>query len=520
MINPTAIDAFLDRKLTNYDWLKAETAEAVARALNELSPRPVLGQLWLHQYVAFLLIESLKRFMLHIDMGGGKTLITLSILRYRKQCGHSPRAIVFVPYITAVETWIEETQKHAPELTCVPLVGATVENLEALANAKGDLFVICYQSAVAMLAEPVKLTKKKTKKTKWMIHPTFVREVFEGFDTLVMDEIHRCKSVTSLTFRMCRTISSITEYAVGLTGTPFGKDLQDLWPQFYLIDFGETLGPTLGFYRSVFFKQSKNYWGGFEHKFNKKLFDTLQQIIKNISIRYSVDEFYDMPAKELVPKRLTPHEGIKAYADKALIEIKEGLKSGDKGKYSLIESKYLQLRQLASGFMTLKGEDNDKIQIKFDENPKLDLLQELLESMPGDAKMVIFHHFVYTNGMISDRLKEMKIRHARIWGKQRDPLGELRKFKQDPECRALVINGKSGSSSLNLQHANYLVFFEQIDSAIDREQAERRVWRPGQANRVFIYDFIMRGTMDERIRKSNVEGRQLLVDLLDGKENL
>ena len=519
MINPSTIRNFLARKLNSFDWFKKESVEELDQAITELKPKPILGNLWLHQKICFLLIEAFKRFMLHIDMGGGKTLITLSIIKYRKQRGDKPKAIVFVPYITSVETWIEETNLHAKELVCVPLLGTTESNLRTIEEAEGDLFVICYQSAVAMLAEPRQVKQTKRKK-KWAVNAKYIREVFASFDMLVMDEIHKAKSVTSLTFIMLRAISAQCEYAIGLTGTPFGRDLQDLWPQFYLIDFGETLGETFGLYREAFFIKKAKFWGGFEYKFKKKLFKQLQQVIKNCSIRYSVDEFHDMPKRKYIKQKLQPHMGIKAYAEKAIEAIKLIVTKKGKSNYRALESEYLRLRQLSSGFMTLKGEDDDKIQVKFDENPKLDALQALVEAMPHGCKMIIFHHFVYTNQIISDRLKEMGVKHARVYGRSKDPIGELRRFKTDPDCTILVINSKSGSSSLNLQIANYVVFFEQPDSAIDRQQAERRVWRPGQEKRVWIYDLILDGTMDNRINIANNEGRDLLQSLLDGSTSL
>ena len=222
-----------------------------------------------------------------------------------------------------------------------------------------------------------------------------------------------------------------------------------------------------------------------------------------------------MPPREYIPKYLEPHEGIKAYAEQSIGKITQLIANGD--KYRAVESEYIRLRQLSSGFMTLKGEDDDKIQIKFDENPKLDALQELIEAMPVGRKMIVFHHFVYTNVLISERLTSLGIDHARVYGKSRDPISELRRFKTDAKCHVLVINSKSGSSSLNLQNANYLVFFENPDSPIDRQQAERRVWRPGQEQHVWIYDLLMRSTWDSKIHKANAEGRNLLAALLDGK---
>jgi SNF2 family DNA or RNA helicase len=114
----------------------------------------------------------------------------------------------------------------------------------------------------------------------------------------------------------------------------------------------------------------------------------------------------------------------------------------------------------------------------------------------------------------------MKVGHARIYGGTRDPIAQLRQFKTVDTCSVLVINSRSGSSTLNLQHANYCVFFEQPDSAIDRQQAERRIWRPGQDKRSFIYDFLMDGTADWAMHKANKAGESLLKNLLDGKIEL
>jgi len=240
-------------------------------------------------------------------------------------------------------------------------------------------------------------------------------------------------------------------------------------------------------------------------------------MIKNSSIRYSVDECHDMPQLKRIPKVLNLTESMEGYFEKANEKLKAEIKK-KKRNYRTVKSIFIQLRQLSSGFMTFKGEEsNDKVEIKFDSNPKLEALMELIDGMPYDSKMVVFHDFVFTNFLISAELKKNKIDHARVWGGQKDKIGQIRKFKNDKKCKVLVINSKSGSSSQNLQMANYIVFFEEPSSAIDREQAERRCWRPGQKKRVFIYDLIMKDTYDFRMRSSNRKGNDLLKDLLDGK---
>lgn len=463
---------------------------------------------WDHQKACFLLLNELQRFLLLVDMGGGKTLASLMLLAYRKQCGEKIRALVFVPYITSVETWIDEVEKHVPSLKCVPVHGSWLDNLETL-QGSGDLFVMCYQSAVSTLARYAGHKGKNVEKG-WSFTPDMTRKWFGGFNMLIMDEIHKIKNSNSLTYRMCRAISAQAEYAIGLTGTPFGKNLQDLWSQFYVIDFGETLGDTLGIYRAVFFKSKQNYWGAWEHKFKRAMLPDLKRIIKNRSIRYEIDELHDMPPMVPVQRRLCLPDTSAGYVTNAMEKLKNAARLGD---YREAEANYLQLRQLSSGFMTLRGEDTTKIHIQFKDNPKLEALVEIVEGMPIDAKIVIFHHFIYTNQLLSERLTEMKIKHARIWSGQKDPIGELRRFKQQPACRALIINSKSGSSSLNLQNASYVVFFEQPDNPIDRQQAERRVWRPGQQKKVMLFDLLVDGTADARLMSTNKTGKNLLKEL-------
>ena len=142
LINPKIITEFLGRKLDNHDHLKKlGPIELRIELYKEFKQLPDFDKLWQHQQVCFMLCTALKRFMLHIDMGGGKTLITLYSILYRKlMLGHKPKAIIFVPFITAVDTWIEECKKHTPQLKLVPLVGTTIENERLLEEGDGEVF--------------------------------------------------------------------------------------------------------------------------------------------------------------------------------------------------------------------------------------------------------------------------------------------------------------------------------------------------------------------------------------------
>ncbi len=514
MISEQAINKFLNRELNEFEWMKKLSSTQINLTLEELIPKHLIENLWLHQKVGLLIMQHHPRFIFHVGLGGGKSRLMLTMLQHRKLKGENPRAVVFVPTISAIGVWPEEVNKFAPELKCCPLFGSSEENIIALQSTEPNLFVICYQSAVAMVHKKVKVwnRSKKVFEPKWALDDVVLQTAFGDFDTLIMDEIHRCKGYNSLTFELCNYISDRAEYVYGLTGTPFGSDLQDLWAEFYVIDFGETLGPNISFFRTIFFKKKFGFHGSVKFEIKEKRIKPLQRMIKNRSIHYSVKEFADMPEKVPIQIRVSLPESIKDRVEQAKKQLYAAQKDKD-----LVEAgnAFMKLRQLSSGFITFKDED-ERVKVKFDTNPKLDALCELIESMPPECKMVVFHDYVFTNEIISERLKELKIDHARIWGGQKDQLGQLKNFREDERCRILVINSKSGSSALNLQFASYMCFME-CPSVIDREQAEARCYRPGQRNRVLIYDIFVRGTIDESHYKSIKAGGDFLADFMASK---
>jgi len=229
-----------------------------------------------------------------------------------------------------------------------------------------------------------------------------------------------------------------------------------------------------------------------------------------------------MPGKQYIRIPIPLPDSIKSHVEKARKELQDAIKNKD---FKLAGNSFLTLRQLSSGFITFKEDDMDeggkaeRFKVRFDESPKLDTLIGLIEAMPSECKMVVFHDYIETGQIISDRLTGLSIQHARIYGGVSDKLAQLRRFTNTNHCNILVINSRSGSSALNLQKANYLVFFE-CPSVIDREQAEARCYRPGQTRTVFIYDLLVNGTIDSQYLNTVKAGGDLLKDFLKGKTNL
>src|SRR5208282_3367617 len=99
MIAPSAIQAFLNREIDNHDWLKALLEKDIDAKLRQFSPT-FFTKPFLHQKVCFLLGIEYPKFTFHADMGVGKTMISLNIIKYLKETRRIKKALVLVPNVS------------------------------------------------------------------------------------------------------------------------------------------------------------------------------------------------------------------------------------------------------------------------------------------------------------------------------------------------------------------------------------------------------------------------------------
>lgn len=75
------------------------------------------------------------------------------------------------------------------------------------------------------------------------------------------------------------------------------------------------------------------------------------------------------------------------------------------------------------------------------------------------------------------------------------------KFQNDPECKLIILNYRSGGTGLTLTAASRVGFIEFPWTYSDCEQAEDRAHRNGQKNAVNCYYFLGEKTIDEKMYK-------------------
>lgn len=523
MISKTAIANFLRRETKIVHDVKSLKKSQWQNLFFGNTSLPTKTAPYTHQFACSYLGIIENEFLFFCSMGLGKTKIILDTFSYRKlhfkKSEKYSRVLVLSPNRLTVDTWEEQTNVHS-NLSSISLTGTIEERWDALLMMKGkdgfssektDLILLNYTGLLMMVTDNIK--------NKWVINKEKLNKFCSHFDSVVFDEIHLLKNKSSLSFKICNKISKSCKARFGLTGTPFNRNPIDLWSIFYLIDRGKSLGETISLFREAFFTSKKNIWGfkngrqlySKDYTLKKELEPVLKDKMEGVSIRYSKEEVQDLPEKVYITSNYKlPSSTMSFY-------LKEKESSSD--SFEEIENKYIKRRQICSGYLGYRDEDGQKGFMAFDENPKLDLLIELIKQTEEEAKVVVALEYIESGNMVCERLKEEKIKFERIYSGTKDKIASKNQFMSKKDCKVLVGNSKSiGIGVDGLQKvSSYLFMYESPSSNIDRMQLEDRLHRTGQTNRTFIYDlcFDHEESVEKKILSFIKEGKNYFQSLID-----
>lgn len=515
LIRQSVLDEFLNRKRRDFSLYKMKGFKWLRQRMETLPVKPPLWKrLRKEQRIGFIAGVECRKFCFWYDMGMGKTIMAIALGRYFKREGAVKRMLVLIPNKVNKFEWALEIKLHAPNTKYTVLSGSS-ENKWRQLMTSDSLFVLeTYGGLVRLLCSVAK--SKKGKKDRLVPSKAAVRALLKLVQGIVMDEsimLARKKGRHgSLMHRLCKFIAKKVHVAYALNGTPFGRDPTDMWGQFHIIDQGETLGATLGLFRSVFFTASVDDWAGYKYTFDSSKQDLLNQMIMNRSIRYEADAS-SLPPVVKITKTVSLPKGAGEYYKQAKAQI---IAAG--GNFAEVKNVFLRMRQISSGYIGYANDETGtRAKFEFDTNPKLEALLSLVTALNPKDKMVVFHQFTYSGDMIARELKKLKIPFARLSGKTKNPDEPMSRFHDDPKCNVFLLQNDSGGFGLNrLKVAKYAVYFESPVGTVLRVQTGRRVQRQGSKHdRVFIYDLVVADTVDEKILEAHEEGIDLFQVIVD-----
>ena len=401
----------------------------------------------------------------------GKTVITLTALNNLLFDYFSVHKILVVaPLRVARNTWSDEIQKweHLKDLKYSIAVGTEKERLAAL-DTKADIYIINRENV------------------GWLIENTKF-----DFDMIVIDELSSFKDHNSKRFKALMKVRPKVKRIVGLTGTPSGNGLMDLYAEFRLLDMGERLGRFIGQYRNTYFRPDKMN-GNIVYSY-KPLPDAEKRIydkISDITISMKAVDHLKMP--ELISSEYPVY--LSSAEQKKYSELREQLvMTLDDEEITAANAAVLagKLSQLANG--AIYSDDAKIIEIH---ERKLDALEDIIESMNA-RPLLVAYWYKHDFDRIAKRLDKLGV----VWAKL-DTEESIRRWNAG-ELTVALIHPAAAGHGLNLQSGGAaMVWFGLTWSLELYQQTVARLWRQGQTSEsVVVQHIITKGTIDEKIMKA------------------
>lgn len=525
MIPQRLIDNYLSEPSKDtLTWLKTLKPLEVEMYLADIQPRHTftIPTFRIDQKINFIAGVAFPYTMYMSDLGLGKTGVSLELLTYFMNNGFVRRTFVFAPTEEIAEGWVDEINKWGFKLPyCLLTRKTTKQKWAALEGFSGNGLVIgTYIGISAMVSSLVitidRLTHLPTGKRKRKVDFKQTKRLLVDVDAVVYDQSTALGNKGSLSYKVCKEVSGTAQIRFSLAGRAFGRDAYILWSQMFLTDKGKSLGDNAGIFREAYWRKENPNFPFSKWVLRKRREKDLANRIAVSSLRWSTDECLELPQKTQINKYCEMPDENWAYYD----QVKQELLKAH-GNYTEVKSHFIRMRQISSGFIGFKDDETgEKASLSFEINPKLELLMELIEELPEDKKMIIFHEFTYSGSTICAELMKRKLKHGWLWGGTKDWTDIKNKFNTDPDYRILVLNHRKGGMGLNLQAANYCIYYESPVSSMIRYECDGRIRRDGQKHPCFYYDLLMKDTVDEHILELHKDGADIYKVLVENPQKI
>ena len=433
-----------------------------------------------YQRAGVRFIKETRKCALFIDMGLGKTAISLTAIADLSAGLELGRVLVVGPQRVVKKTWPDEIKNwsHTRGLTATVIAG-TPKKRRDLLKRPTDIHLISCDTV------------------HWLL------EEFEGkdfpYDAIFIDESSKFKHRGSRRSKAMRILSKDVRYLILLTGTPSPNGLQDLWAQIYLLDRGARLGHTQKAFYERWFHPS---FGQDKRKPRKFAADAIRSRIEDITFTLKSEDYLELPERidnkiiiDLPPKVMSQY---KKFERDYILELEEGVELEAMSAAGL----YQKLLQLANGVVY----DADRNEKRFHAE-KIEALRDIVDEAQGESVFVAYN-FKSDIRAIKEAFPE-----ARVLGKDVSVIDEWNRG----EIPLLLAHPQSAGHGLNLQFGGGIIAWYGLTWNLENYlQFNKRIHRHGQARKnVVIHHLIARGTIDQTVMSALHSKNKDQNDLLD-----
>ncbi|PWG82713.1 DEAD/DEAH box helicase [Pararcticibacter amylolyticus] len=474
----------IDRKLQNLsDFEEIEQTPVPVNFKGELRAYQKAGYNWFH---------FLRKYnfggCLADDMGLGKTVQTLALLQKIKEEdleeGKRSTSLIIMP-TSLIYNWLNEAVKFAPDLNTLVHTG-TFRNKEVELFMQYDVVFTTYG-----------ITR---------VDAELMEHLY--FNYIILDESQNIKNPDSKAYKAVRKLKS--KHKLILSGTPVENSVNDLWTQMSFINAG-LLGSR------HFFQDS--FVNPIEKKKDEEKAKKLQAIIKPFVLRRTKGQV----AKELPEKteqifycRMCEEQA--EYYEKIKSEYRnELLRTLEDGTFQRSQIQVLQgltkLRQIANHPQMIDSEYEG-------ESGKFENVIHTLENVLAEGhKVLVFSQFVKQLDLYRKYLDKEGVPYVYLDGATKNRGEVVEEFQKNNEIKLFLISLKAGGVGLNLTEADYVFMLDPWWNPAVEQQAIDRTHRIGQTKNVFIYKFITKDSVEEKIVALQNRKRSFAESLITTEES-
>jgi len=310
------------------------------------------------------------------------------------------------------------------------------------------------------------------------------------YDMVIFDEIHNCKSRTSIRAKASFKIASSIDIRVGLTGTIISNNYDDLFMPYQIID------PSVFGSKYTSFKNRYFIMGGYMayEIVGTRNEREIKELVATNSIKFDIRDVMDnLPDEKNIIKTVHLNNNTKKLYKELKTHMMIENDRGDIEASNVLE-RMIRLSQITSGFLVDK--ENDII----DEigRDKIEVLKETLSGIT--EKTVIFCRFRRSIDNVASLCDELGLSYYIYDGRTKEKDLYL---KYNTDSTMVWIAQLQKSEGYSIPSAQYCIFYELDYSRKNHVQSRGRILRAtGSKHTCLFYIYLLaENSIDEAVYK-------------------
>ena len=372
-------------------------------------------------------------------------------------------ALIIVPR-SLIFNWIDELKKFAPEITYAVYYGTNRKQILEKNLHQTHLLISTY----GVIRQDI--------------------EILEDikFSFVILDEAHYIKNPSSKIYKAIIQLEA--ENRISITGTPIENSLTDLWAQMNFLN--DNMLGNFSYFKNEYIDAivSNNFAPEIKE---------LQKIIKPLILRrLKKDVAKELPEKTEIIVFNEMEESQRILYEEKKSSIRNAILFGNK-KQGYIHAIAI-LNELRQIVLHPKLTD-DKYQFM---SGKYETIINIVENLLAEGhKFLIFSSFVKHLNIYKEYFEANNIEYSMLTGKDKNRQKIVEDYQNNEKIKPFLISIKAGGQGLNITSANYVLIIDPWWNPFVEQQAIDRTHRIGQTKNVFVYKFITKNTIEEKIQE-------------------